>query len=191
MPQPDHIVALALPEPDERPEDIAKYMAKCEEKLGFVPNVIRAYAAKPAHWRGFVSLYHAIMDDEESGLDKVEREMIATVVSCANHCYYCLVAHGNAVRALSGDPELGEMMVMNYRVAALSDRRLAMLDYAWKLTETPDRIGEDDRAALRRAGFDDRDIFDISQIAAFFNMTNRVAAATEMMPNREYHKMDR
>lgn len=184
-------MALALPEPAERPEDIEKYFAKCEEKLGFVPNVVRAYAGKPAHWRGFVAMYHAIMDDEDSGLDKLEREMIAVTVSSVNHCYYCLVAHGQAVRKLSGDAELGEMLAMNYRAAALSDRQRAMLDYACRLTETPHLVGEADRAALRHAGFDDRDIFDISQIAAFFNMTNRVAAGTDMMPNREYHGLDR
>jgi uncharacterized peroxidase-related enzyme len=127
----------------------------------------------------------------ESGLTKLEREMIAVVVSSVNHCYYCLTAHGAAVRQLSGDPALGEMMVMNYRAANLSPKQKAMLDFAAKLTETPAKIEEADRAALRAAGFSDRDIWDIASTVGFFNMSNRVAAATDMRPNPEYHGMAR
>lgn len=191
MPQPDHVIALDLDAPDTLEPDLQKYFDKCQEKIGFVPNVIRAYAAKPARWRAFVAMYHALMDDKESNLSKLECEMIAVVVSSVNRCYYCLVAHGAAVRGLSGDPELGEMLVMNYRNAELSKRHRAMLDYAWKITETPWRIEEPDREALRDVGFSDSDIFDISEVAGFYNMTNRVAYGTHMMPNREFHKQDR
>src|SRR6516225_2685952 len=104
-----------------------------------------------------------------------------------NRCYYCLVAHGAAVRQLSGDPPLGELMVMNYRAARLSGRERAMLDFAVKLTAEPWLIEEEDRARLRRAGFSDRDIWDIAAVAGFFNMTNRVASATDMRPNSVYH----
>ena len=117
--------------------------------------------------------------------------MIAVTVSSVNHCYYCLTAHGAAVRQLSGDPALGEMMAMNYRAAELSPKQKAMLDFAVKLTETPASIEESDRAALRAAGFSDRDIWDVASTAAFFNMSNRVAAAVDMRPNAEYHAMAR
>jgi uncharacterized peroxidase-related enzyme len=108
-------------------------------------------------------------------------------VSSHNRCYYCLVAHGAAVRQLSGDPVLGELMAMNFRAARLSDRERAMLDFAVKLTAEPWRVEEEDRAALRRSGFSDRDIWDIAAVAAFFNMSNRVASATDMRPNSAYH----
>ena len=127
----------------------------------------------------------------ESRLSKLEREMIAVVVSSANHCYYCLVAHGAAVRQLSGDPELGEMLVMNYRTAELSPRHRAMLDFAHRLTVQPSQMGETDRQALRDAGFVDEEIFDIADVTGFFNMSNRVASAVEMMPNPEYHALNR
>ena len=123
----------------------------------------------------------------ESGLSKLEREMIAVAVSSVNRCFYCLVAHGAAVRSLSGDPALGEMLAMNYRAADLDPRRRAMLDFAVKLTERPHEVEEPDRQALREAGFTDRDIWDIAAVAAFFNMSNRMASATDMRPNREYH----
>jgi len=126
-----------------------------------------------------------------SGLTKLEREMIAVAVSSHNHCYYCLVAHGAAVRQLSDDPPLGELMVMNYRAAALSKRERAMLDFASKLTAEPWLVGEEDRDGLRRAGFTDRDIWDIAAVAGFFNMTNRVASATDMRPNSVYHRQSR
>lgn len=190
MPQPEHIVRVDLPDRDTLDEDIEKYFAKCEEKLGLVPYVLRAYTANQAKLRNFISFYNELML-EESGLSKLEREMIAVVVSSANRCYYCLVAHGQAVRQLSGDPQLGEMMVMNYRVAELEPRHRAMLDYAWKLTVTPWEIGDADRQALRDTGFNDSDIFDITDVAAFFNYTNRMAHGLDMMPNPDYHAMDR
>lgn len=190
MPQPDHVIALDLPVGEPTEEDLKVYFAKCRAKLGMVPNVIRAVAANPKKARTFIATYNELMLGE-SGLTKLEREMIAVVVSSANRCYYCLVAHGQAVRALSGDPQLGEMMVMNYRVAPLPPRQRAMLDFAWKLTLAPFDVSEDDREGLRKLGFGEADIYDIADTAAFFNMSNRMAHATEMMPNPEYHAMSR
>ena len=192
MPQPDHIVKIPLPDPQALAEDILKYFDTCEEKLGLIPNVLRAYTVNPEKFRNFSAYYNVLMlDEERTDLSKLEREMIAVCVSSANRCYYCLVAHGQAVRQLSSDPELGEMIVMNYKIAELSTRHRAMLDFAWKLTLTPHEISEDDRQRLRDAGFSDQDIFDICDVAAFFNYTNRMAHGLEMIPNREYHRMDR
>ena len=155
-----------------------------------IPNVLLAYAFDEAKLQAFSMFYNDLMLGD-SGLSKLEREMIAVAVSSVNHCYYCLAAHGAAVRQLSGNPALGEQIAMNYRVADLDTRQRAMLDFAVKLTETPDRIVEEDRDALRKAGFGDRDIWDIAATASFFNMSNRMAAATEMQPNDEYHGMAR
>lgn len=192
MPQPEHIVRVDLPDQGRLDEDIVKYFTKCEEKLGLVPNVLRAYTINPAKFRVFSAFYNQVMLDEETcRLSKLEREMIAVVVSSANRCYYCLVAHGEAVRELSGDPQLGEMMVINYRVAELEPRVRGMLDFVWKLTLTPHEIGEADRQRLRDLGFSDRDIFDICDVAAFFNYTNRMAHGLDMIPNAAYHAMQR
>jgi uncharacterized peroxidase-related enzyme len=192
MPQPDHIVKVSLPDQETLSEDILEYFNKCEEKLGLIPNVLRAYSVNPEKFRNFCAFYnHLMLDEETTNISKLEREIIAVCVSSANRCYYCLVAHGHAVRQLSGDPELGEMLVMNYRVAELSQRHRTMLDFVWKLTLTPHDMSEDDRQELRDAGFSNQDIFDICDVAGFFNYTNRMAHALEMMPNREYHKMDR
>jgi uncharacterized peroxidase-related enzyme len=166
------------------------YFAKCTEKLGFVPNVLAAYAFDNAKLDAFAAMYNDLML-APSGLSKLEREMIAVAVSSVNRCYYCLVAHGAAVRALSGDPALGELMVMNYRAARLPKRQRAMLDFAVKLTAEPWAVEETDREALRRSGFTDRDIWDIAAVAGFFNMSNRVASATDMRPNSAYHAQAR
>ena len=183
------ITALKLPPAPLSPE-MAAYFAKCEEKLGFVPNVLKAYAFDMAKLSAFVAMYNDLML-APSGLSKLEREMIAVAVSAHNRCYYCLVAHGAAVRQLSGDPPLGELMAMNYRAARLSKRHRAMLDFAVKLTAEPWLVEEEDRERVRRAGFSDRDIWDIAAVAGFFNMTNRVASATDMRPNSVYHKQSR
>lgn len=180
-----NILAIDLPQ-GELSAETAAYFAKCEEKLGLVPNVLRAYAFDEKKLRAFTDMYNDLMLGP-SGLSKLEREMIAVAVSSVNHCYYCLTAHGAAVRQLSGNPELGEMMVMNYRVADLPAKQKAMLDFAVRLTEAPAKIEEADRQALRDAGFTDRDIWDIASVAGFFNMSNRVAAASDMRPNPEYH----
>ena len=179
------ITALTLQRGNLSPA-MQAYFAKCQEKLGFVPNVLSAYAFDNAKLEAFVAMYNDLML-APSGLSKLEREMIAVAVSSVNRCYYCLVAHGAAVRALSGDPALGELMVMNYRAARLSTRQRAMLDFATKLTAEPWSIEESDREALRKAGFSERDIWDIAAVAGFYNMTNRVASATDMRPNSVYH----
>ncbi len=186
MPQPDHISKLGVPDQASLDPDLRAIWRKCVEKLGFVPNVYSAYSLKPQRLRHFMAMYNEIMLSD-SGLSKLEREMVAVVVSSANRCYYCLVAHGAAVRMLSGDPELGEMMALNYRVAKLDARQRAMLDYAWKMTATPWLVEDADRDALRAAGLSNEDSFDLAETVAFFNLSNRMASATDMMPNHEYH----
>lgn len=183
------ITALSLQRGNLSPA-MEGYFDKCREKLGFVPNVLAAYAFDNAKLEPFVAMYNDLML-APSGLSRLEREMIAVAVSSHNKCYYCLVAHGAAVRALSGDPALGELMAMNYRAARLSRRHRAMLDFAVKLTAEPWAIEEEDREALRKAGFGDRDIWDIAAVAAFYNMSNRVASATDMRPNSVYHAQAR
>ncbi len=182
--------ALVMPPPAKLPPDLQAYFDKCQDKLGFVPNVLRAYAFDPVKLKAFIDLVDDLMLGD-SGLSKVEREMIAVAVSAVNHCHYCLTAHGAAVRQRAKDPVMGELMAQNYRAAGLPGRQKAMLDFAVKLTEHPAKMDEADRAALRTAGFSDRDIWDIAAVASFYNMSNRLAAATEMRPNPEYHAMAR
>jgi uncharacterized peroxidase-related enzyme len=171
--------------PGKLSPEMTAYFNKCEEKLGFVPNVLKAFAFDDAKLQAFVD-YRQELVQNAANLSKLEIEMIATVVSAQNRCFYCITAHGNAVRQL-GSPVLGEMMVMNYRAARLDKRQRAMLDFAVKLTAQPWEIEEEDRERLRRAGFTDRDIWDIAAVAAFYNMTNRLASATDMRPNSAYH----
>jgi uncharacterized peroxidase-related enzyme len=184
------ISALKMPSGAALSPEMTAYFAKCQEKLGFVPNVLKSYAFDTKKLEAFVAMYNDLML-APSGLSKLEREMIAVAVSSHNKCYYCLVAHGAAVRALSGDPALGELMAMNYRAARLSKRERAMLDFAVKLTAEPWLIEDEDREALRKAGFSDRDIWDIGAVASFFNMSNRMASATDMRPNSAYHAQAR
>lgn len=183
---PARPTALDLPMVSPLPEATQAYFDKCQEKLGLVPNVLRAYAFDIAKLNAFSAFYNDLMLGP-SGLSKLEREMIAVVVSSLNRCWYCQVAHGAAVRELSGRPDLGEAMVMNWRAAGLGPRETAMLTFTEKVTLESHRITEADRAALRAEGFTDRDIWDIASVAGFFAMSNRVASASGMQPNTEYH----
>ncbi|MHB2165490.1 peroxidase-related enzyme [Alsobacter sp. R-9] len=182
-------MALDLAQADLSPA-MAAYFEKCREKIGFIPNVLSAYAHDMAKLEAFVAFYNDLML-APSGLSKLEREMIAVVVSSENRCFYCVVAHGAAVRQLSGDPILGELMATNWRAADLSPRHRAMLSFAARITRDSHGIGEEDRQALRDVGFGDRDIWDIAAVAAFYNMSNRMASAVDMRPNDAYHAQAR
>jgi uncharacterized peroxidase-related enzyme len=183
------VTALDLPVAELTPA-IAAYFNKCREKLGFVPNVLTAYAHDMAKLEAFAAFYNDLML-APSGLSKLEREMIAVAVSADNRCFYCLTAHGAAVRQISGVPKLGEMIAMNWRAANLPPRHHAMLVFVEKITRASAGIEEADRQALRDVGFSDREIWDIAAVASFFNMSNRMASAVDMRPNDEYHAQAR
>ena len=171
-------------------DQVENYLNIVNEKIGFIPNVLAAFAKFPKQFEGFTKLYNSLMLGE-SGLTKLEREMIAVTVSSENHCFYCLVAHGSAVRELSNDPQLGERIAANFRSAELPEKQLELLNFTKKLTRDPSEISESDRTKLREVGYADRDIWDISAIVGLFNMTNRLASATEMEPNDNYHNIAR
>jgi len=182
--------ALRLPNQRRLDPAIKTLFAKFTEKLGFVPNVFRSYTLRPRRLEHFRQYNNELMVGD-SGLTKLEREMIAVVVSSVNHCHYCLVAHGAAVRVLSGNTHLSDQLAANYRSSEVTPRQRAMLDFVWKLSATPALIEESDRAALRHAGFSDEDIFDIAEVAAFYAASNRLASAVDARPNPEYYKMGR
>ena len=171
-------------------DQVENYLNIVNDKIGFIPNVLAAFAKFPKQFEGFTKLYNSLMLGE-SGLTKLEREMIAVTVSSENHCFYCLVAHGSAVRELSNDPQLGERIAANFRSAELPEKQLELLNFTKKLTRDPSEISESDRTKLREVGYTDRDIWDISAIVGLFNMTNRLASATEMEPNDNYHNIAR
>ena len=181
---------INLPPVDPLPEATQKYFGICQTNWGWCPMYRQAHAFSIEKLNAFTGLYNELML-ADSGLSKLEREMIAVVVSSINRCLYCLTAHGAAVRELSGDPILGEQLVMNYRTAELDARQRAMLDFTALLTSASYTVEEAHRQSLRDVGFSDRDIWDIINVAAFFNMTIRVASGTEMVPNDVYHRSTR
>ena len=189
-PNDQRIGRLAVPDEQSLPADIQALFAQMREKPGFVPNVYRAYGLRPQQLRGFMALYSSIME-EDSGLTKAEREMIAVAVSAQNHCFYCLTSHGAALRIRAKDAVLADTVAANYRAAELSPRQHAMLDFAVKITLASATCSDEDVAGLRAHGFSDEDVLDIIQTAAFFNYSNRVASALELRPNREFHSMAR
>ncbi len=181
-----------LPVPDEATldDDLKSLFERARTKLGFVPNVFRVYAFRPERFRRWRAHFNEVTIGE-SELTPAEREMIAVVVSAENHCLYCLTAHGASLRDLLGDQVLGDRITLDYRRAGLDERTTAMLDYAVKITRSPVECSEADIERLRALGFSDEAIFDIAETAAMYNFTNRMASATGMLPNREYHMQGR
>ena len=179
------------PEIKDLPDDIRAKVLEVQEKAGFVPNVFLTLARRPAEWRAFFAYHDALMLREDSGLSKGEREMIVTATSAANHCLYCVVAHGAILRIYEKKTLLADQVAVNYRKADISERQRAMLDFAMKVCLHSDAIEETDFAALHTHGFNDEDIWDIAAITAFFGLSNRMASFAGMMPNPEFYAMGR
>jgi hypothetical protein len=184
-----------FPEIKDLPEDIHTKLLEVQEKAGFVPNVFLAFARRPAEWRAFFAYHDALMVPEsvgrESGLTKGEREMIVTTTSAANHCLYCVVAHGAILRIYEKKPLVADQVAINHRKADISSRQRAMLDFAMKVCQHSDQVEDADFAALHAHGFSDEDIWDIAAITAFFGLSNRMASFSGMMPNPEFYMMGR
>jgi len=178
----------ALP---DLPEDIRTRILEVQEKAGFIPNVFLALARRPAEWRAFFAYHDALMLKEGGGLSKGDREMIVTATSAANHCLYCVVAHGAILRIYEKKPLVADQVAINHRKADITPRQKAMLDFAMKVCLRSHEIEESDFAALHGHGFDDEDAWDIAAITAFFGLSNRMASFSGMQPNPEFYLMGR
>ncbi len=188
---PDPVSCFPVPSLEEVPADIRDRMLAVQEKAGFVPNVFLLLARRPAEFRAFLAYHDALMDKRE-GLTAAEREMIVVAISAANQCQYCVVAHGAILRIRAKDPTIAELVGANWRKADnVTPKQKAMLGFALKVAQEAHLVSEADRQALRDAGFGEEEIWDIAAIAAFFSMSNRLANATELRPNREFHAMGR
>ena len=179
------------PEIKDLPEDIRTKILEVQEKAGFVPNVFLTLARRPAEWRAFFAYHDALMLREDSGLTKGEREMIVTTTSAANHCLYCVVAHGAILRIYEKKPLVADQVATNYRKADISPRQRAMLDFAMKVCLHSHEIEDADFTPLYAYGFSDEDIWDIASITAFFGLSNRIASFSNMLPNPEFYLMGR
>jgi uncharacterized peroxidase-related enzyme len=185
-------IATRFPTPalDKLPEDIRTRILAVQEKSGFVPNVFLTLAYRPDEFRAFFAYHDALMD-KDGGLTKAEREMIVVATSSANQCHYCVVAHGAILRIRAKNPQIADQIAVNYRKADITPRQRAMLDFAMKVSRAAEEIAEQDFAEIARHGFSDDDIWDITAIAAFFALSNRIANVTGMRPNDEFYMMGR
>jgi uncharacterized peroxidase-related enzyme len=177
-------------EPDDLPEDLRERVGEIARKSGFVPNIFRALGHRPAELRAFLDYHDALMERTE-GLTKAERELVVVASSAANHCTYCVVAHGALLRIRSRDPYLADQVGTNPWQAALDGRSRAIADLALALTRTPERFGEADIAAARSAGLTNDEIWDVGAIVALFAASNRLAHLTALQPNSEFYLMGR
>ena len=179
-----------VPAEDELPEDLQGLFRKARERIGFVPNVFVGWSYRPERLRAWFA-HFKLLHEPTDGLSVADREMIAVVVSMANGCLYCLVAHGAALREALGDPVLGDRITLDWRRAGLDERRSAICAYAEKLTRTPREITRADLESLLAVGLTTEEAWDVAEIAAMYNLTNRMAMATDMLPNEEYHAQAR
>lgn len=184
------ISRFPVPDLNTVPGDVRERILAVQEKSGFVPNVFLALAHRPEEFRAFFAYHDALMESD-SGLTKAEREMIVVATSGANHCHYCVIAHGAILRIRAKDPQVADQVAINHRKANITERQRAMLDYALKVSLRSSEIDERDREALKAHGFTEADIWDIGAVAAFFAMSNRLANMGDMKPNAEFYDMGR
>ena len=177
-------------EPDELPDDLRQRVGAIAEKSGFVPNIFRALGHRPAELRAFLDYHDALMERKE-GLSKAERELVVVATSAANHCTYCIVAHGAVLRIRAKDPQLADQVSANPWQVRLDDRGRAIVDLALALTRTPERFGDAEVANARASGLTDDEIWDVGAITALFAMSNRLAHLTALQPNAEFYLMGR
>ena len=187
---PQPISRFPVPALDDLPDDIRARIVDVQEKAGFVPNVFLTLAHRPDEFRAFFAYHDALML-REGGLSKAEREMIVVATSGANDCVYCIVAHGAILRVYAKNPFVADQVAANYRKADITPRQKAMLAFALKVALRSAEIGDDDFGALRAHGFSEEDAWDIGGIAAFFALSNRMAAVTRMRANDEFHLLGR
>ncbi|MBO0836721.1 MAG: peroxidase-related enzyme [Actinobacteria bacterium] len=172
------------------PDDLRERIGEIASKSGFVPNVFRALGHRPAELRAFLDYHDALMERPE-GLSKAERELVVVATSAANHCTYCIVAHGAILRIRSNDPYIADQVGSNPWQAELDKRARAICDLALALTRTPERFGDADIAAARESGLTDDEIWDVGAITALFALSNRLAHLTALQPNQEFYLMGR
>ncbi len=185
------ISKFPVPELNDLPEDIRSVILAVQEKAGFVPNVFLALAHRPVEFRAFFAYHDALILKETGSLSKADREMIVTATSAKNHCLYCVVAHGALLRIYAKNPLVADQVAVNHLKADISPRQSAMLDFAIKVCLVSAEVTEDDYVTLRKHGFDDEDIWDITAITAFFGLSNRMANVISMRPNTEFYAMGR
>jgi len=186
----EQISWFPVPSEDQLPENLRKLFNKAKEKIGFTPNVFRVYSFRPERLSAWFAHYKQL-HEPTGNLDAAEREMIAVAVSMANQCLYCLVAHGAALREALGDPIKADRITLDYKRAGLDAKMEAILDFAVKLTLGPADCSREDTEILKSLGLTQEEVWDVIEIAAMYNFTNRMASATGMIPNREYHALAR
>ncbi|CAB5278881.1 MULTISPECIES: peroxidase-related enzyme [Burkholderia] len=187
---PAPVSRFPVPALDDLPDDIRARIAAVQEKSGFIPNVFLTLAHRPEEFRAFFAYHDALMD-KPGNLTKAEREMIVVATSSANQCQYCVIAHGAILRVRAKDPLIADQIATNYRKADITPRQKAMLDFAMKVSQAAQQVGEADFDTLKSHGFTEEDAWDIAAISAFFGMSNRIANVTNMRPNAEFYALAR
>ncbi len=175
---------------EDMPEDLRARVGVVAEKSGFVPNVFRALARRPAELRAFLDYHEALMDSDD-GLSRAERELVVVATSGANHCTYCIVAHGAILRVRTKDPEIADRVASNPWGVELSRRERAIVDLALLIATDSAALTDAELDDARAAGLTDDEIWDVGAITALFAMSNRLAHLTALRPNPEFFLMGR
>ncbi|XP_077201648.1 uncharacterized protein LOC143841353 [Paroedura picta] len=184
------IARYPIPNKKDLPYDIVELMEEIEVKTGFLPNVFKALAHRPAEFRAFFAYYNAIINKETGNLTKADKELIIVATSITNRCPYCVIAHGALHRIYSKKPTLADQVTVNWKLADLTAREMAILEFALAVCHA-ENITEEHFQKLEAHGFDREDAWDIGAISAFFAMSNRIAHFMDLRPNQEFYTMGR
>lgn len=189
-PAPAPVSRFPVPTLESLDDDLRAVILAVQEKAGFVPNVFLALAHRPAELRAFLAYHDALME-REGNLTVIEREMIALVISSANQCQYCVIAHGAILRVRARNPLISDQLIGNYRKADITPRQKAILTFALQVNAAAHEIGEADLEPLYALGLDQEDIWDISAITGLFGFSNRMGNILNLRANPEFYALGR
>ncbi|MGG0657018.1 peroxidase-related enzyme [Rummeliibacillus pycnus] len=161
------------------------------EQQGFFNHLFKILPLNAQQYKGFLNFKESLFNSETCYLSNIDKEMIGLVVSSTNSCNYCLTTHGDVLRGLTKNPEWVDKLTYNYRSAELTEKQLAICDYAYRATKNVAELTPGEVDKLRAVGFNDHEILEAAFVAGFFNYTNRWVSTIGAIPNPGHYSHNR
>jgi uncharacterized peroxidase-related enzyme len=171
---------IAIIPPDQSSDELRKIYEGLIHQRGKIAEIHKALSLNPEAIVNHMNLYMTVMFGS-SPLKRVQREMMAVIVSKANACEYCQAHHGEAVNYYWKAPAQLRQLIQDYTQLDLTDQDRLLCDLSQELTLRPgsDKIGEI-ITGLKRTGLADRAVLDAVLVVSYFNFINRIVMGLDL-----------
>jgi uncharacterized peroxidase-related enzyme len=173
---------------DEATGDVAEIYRQQREASGYVPESTRVLTTRS----DVLVAYTRFVETIRGGFSLPMRDWRLITFVAAKHIpsTYCSLAYGKGLLGDLESPEAVLAVQSDFRHAGLSDRDVAMLEYAEQITNDASKIDQQDIDRLHEHGFSDEQISDIALCAAFRNFISRYFDAVGSTPDDEYRALE-